>query len=223
MEQKTWYQFSGSKTKEFITIIHAPYTLMCLSFLTIGFALSGIKNWNIYGLTIIAYFLGLGISAHNLDQLKGMGSSYVKYITQRELVYVGLTSLIFAISIGITIMIMYQKWHLLWLMPLQTFFVFSYPLAKLFKGSFHTDMWFAISFGAIPVIVGNYINTDSFSLIVGMWALFCFVMSLIEITLSRYARNLRKENKVDMLEKPEKALKLLCILSYLLAIIMLVR
>ncbi len=223
MEQKTWYASEGSKLAEFWTILHLPYTAMCLSFLTVGFAISGINNWNIYAWTVIAYFHGLGIAAHCFDQLKGMGSSYVKYITQEELKIIGTTALAVSIIIGIVFITKYSLYHLIWLMPFQVFFVLSYPIAKLFKGAFHNDFSFAMSFGFIPVIIGNYINTDSFSYVAVEWALFCFVISLIEITLSRYARNLRKENKFDMIEKPEKALKLLCILSYLLAIIMLVR
>lgn len=221
--KKTWYASEGSKLSEFFTILHLPYTAMCLSFLTVGFAISGIKNWYLYSWTIVAYFNGLGIAAHCFDQLKGMGSSYVKHITQEELKIIGTTALVVSIIIGIVFITKYSLYHLVWLMPLQVFFALSYPIAKLFKGKFHNDFWFAISFGAIPVIIGNYINTSSFSSIAGLWALFCFVISYIEITLSRYARNLRKENKYDMLEKPEKALKLLCILSYMLAFIMLTR
>ncbi len=223
MEQKTWYSSEGSKLAELWTILHLPYTLMCLSFLTVGFAINGMNIWALYFATIIAYFFGLGIAAHSFDQIEEMGSSYVKYLTQVELKIIGTISLAVSVTIGLIFISEYSLYQLIWLMPLQVFFVLSYPIAKLFKGTFHSDFWFAVSFGAIPVIIGNYINTASFSYIAIEWALFCFVISYIEITLSRYARNLRKENKVDMLEKPEKALKLLCILSYLLAIIIMVR
>jgi hypothetical protein len=217
---KTWYAAEGSKLSELWTLLHIPYTVMCLSFLTVGFFLNKITNENLYIWTVIAYFFGLGISAHCFDQLKGMGSSYVKYLTQTELFIIGLFSLVISIAIGITIMLVYSKWNLIWLMPLQAFFVLSYPIAKLFKGTFHTDFWFAVSFGAVPVIVGYYINTNSFALIPSMWAVFCFVISYIEIVLSRYVRKMRKE-QYDAIyyTKPELALKMLCILSYLLALV----
>lgn len=222
-QPKTWYAAEGSKLAELWTVLHIPYTAMCLSFLTVGFALNGIKDESLYIWTVIAYFFGLGISAHCFDQIKGMGSSYVKYLTQTELFITGLFSLIISLSIGITMMVVYSLWHLVWLIPLQTFFVFSYPIAKLFKGTFHTDFWFAISFGAVPVIVGFYINNNSFALIPAAWALFCFLISHIEITLSRYVRKMRKEQyDVVYYSKPEKALKMLCVLSYLLALIIII-
>ncbi|MCZ7404266.1 MAG: hypothetical protein O8C67_04955 [Candidatus Methanoperedens sp.] len=190
--------------------------------MTIGFALEKINNESLYIWTVIAYFFGLGISAHCFDQLKGMGSSYVKHLTQTELFIIGLFSLVISLAIGTTIMLVYSKWNLIWLMPLQAFFVLSYPVAKLFKGIFHTDFWFAVSFGAVPVIVGYYINTDSFTLISSMWAVLCFSLSYMEITLSRYVRKRRKEGaNIEYYNKPEKALKILCALSYLLALIVL--
>lgn len=224
MDKKTWYSAEGSKLAELWTLLHMPYTLMCLSFLTVGFALSGINNWNIYAWTVVAYFHGLGVAAHSFDQLKGMGSSYVKHITQEELKIIGITSLAVSIIIGMVFIVKYSLYHLIWLMPLQVFFALSYPIAKMFKGTFHNDFSFAISFGSFPVIIGYYINTNSFSYESIMWALVCFVISYIEITLSRYARKMRKE-QYDLVyySKPEKALKLLCILSYLLALIMIVR
>lgn len=223
MQPKTWYSAEGSKLAELYTILHLPYTAMCLSFLTIGFALDGIRNSNIYIWTLIAYFFGLGISAHCFDQIKGQGSSYVKYLTQGELIIIGIISLLVSLWIGTIVMVTYSKWQLIWLMPLQTFFVLSYPVAKLFKGTFHSDFWFSVSFGAVPVIVGYYINTGSFALVPNMWALLCFLISYIEITLSRYVRKMRKE-QYDFVyyEKPEKALKMLCVLSYLLALIIVI-
>lgn len=236
--KQTWYQFEGSKVKEFITILHIPYTLMCLSFLTIGFFLSSLSNFTVYILTIIAYFFGLGISAHSFDQLTGMGSKYVKHLTDNELIYIGIISLLVSIGIGINIMFYYSLWHLIWLIPLQSFFVLSYPISKLFKGEFHSDFWFAVSFGFLPVVIGNYINTSQFSLYSFWWGMLALIIAFIEILLSRHSRNMRKEmsgkyanDKVVLdniiyyqyIEKPEKALKLLCVMTYLLAFLIVIR
>ncbi len=220
--KKTWYQMEGSKTKEFISILHIPYTLMCLSFLTIGFAIEGISNWYLYSLGVTAYFLGLGVSSHCFDQLQGMGSRYVKFLKDETLISIGLYSFIISVSIGIFVMLHYEAWGLILLIPLQSFFVFSYPASKLFKGVFHTDFWFSVSFGAIPVVVGDYINTLGFSIVSLWWALLAFLISYIEINLSRYVRTQRKNDfyQTWYYEKPEFALKLLCAMSYLLALIM---
>lgn len=222
---KTWYSSEGSKAREFWTILHLPYTLMALSFLAIGFGIGGVRDWNAFLLTAAAYFLGLGIAAHCFDQIEGMGSRYVKILTDGDLIITGAVALVGAVAIGTYLIASRGLSHLLWIIPLQVFFVFSYPLAKWFKGAFHTDFWFAVSFGVIPVLAGSYINSSSFDnpIPLALWAAVTFLVALIEITLSRYVRQMRKE-QVDtrFRVKPELALQLLCFLSYTLAIVVVV-
>lgn len=224
--KRTWYAAEGSKFAEFWTILHLPYTLMSLSFLAIGFGIDGVHRWNVFAWIMLAYFLGLGIAAHAIDQLPGQGSSYVKYLTPMELMQIGAGAVGIAVMIGITVMVNLRAWHLLWLIPLQTFFVFAYPLSKFIKGKFHNDISFAVSFGALPVMVGYYINTLTFTAEFIPWALVAALISGIEILLSRYVRQVRKDYSGILslrVDKPELALKFLCILSYLLAVIFLVR
>lgn len=217
---KTWYFRSGSKKAELWTILHLPYTLMCLAFVVVGFAIQKPVDYETLLTIAVAYFLGLGIGAHALDQLPGMGSSYVKHLTQRELLAMGIGSLLITTGIGVYLILERQMWHFLWLVPLQTFFAVAYPMSKLFRGFFHNDFWFSIGFGFMPVVVGYYANTLSFSPAVLPFALLCALISAIEITLSRTARRLRKMGAPDTEEtlfKVERALKLLCLTSYVLA------
>ena len=122
--KKTWYQLEGSKLAEIWTILHLPYTAMNLSFLIIGFGITGISRWDVLAWIIIAYFLGLGIAAHSFDQLPSMGSSYVKYLMPKELLVMGLAAVSMAVLIGIYWMIELAAWHLLCFM--------SYSLAIFF-------------------------------------------------------------------------------------------
>lgn len=224
--KKNWYQMEGSKWAEFWTILHLPYTLMCLSFLSIGFGIVGVSRWDVFGWVMLAYFLGLSIAAHAFDQLPGMGSSYVKYLTPRELKQIGVASLTIALLIIIYWMFVLQKWQLLWLLPVQTFFVWAYPISKFLGGRFHTDFWFAVSFGFIPVMLGYYINTSTMDVVFLPWAILAAIISGIQITLSRYVRALRKEiistpSNIEFrrkyIYKPELAIKLLCIMVYMLS------
>lgn len=215
---KTFYQLTGSKKAEFITLLHPPFLLMCLSFVVIGFSIQKPVNIQALMLISIAYLLGLGIAAHALDQLPGMGSSYTKYLSPKELLTMAIVSLIITSGIGIWFIVTYNAWLFCILVPLQTFFAFSYPIATLFKGVFHNDASFAFSFGALPVVIGYYANNLYLSWLVIPFASVCFLIALIEITLSRYVRNLRAESSDEKyLQKPEAALKTLCVLSYLLA------
>ena len=218
--KQTWYQSEGSKLAELRTILHLPYTLMNLGFLTLGFGMAGIQRWDVYAWIMLAYFLGLGIAAHSFDQLPGMGSSYVKHLLPKELWMIGLPALCGAVVIGVYWMIELCVWHLLWIIPLQSFFVWAYPNAKFAGGFFHNDEWFAASFGFIPVMAGFYINTLSLNPMFIPWAVTAFMISLIEITLSRHVRTVRKDSPYPhlYLVKPELALKILCLMSYSLAL-----
>lgn len=225
--KQTWYQSEGGKLAEMLTILHLPYTLMNLSFLAIGFGLAGVQRWDVLFGVALAYFFGLGVAAHSFDQLPGMGSNYIKHLTTKELWALGLTALLLSVVLGLHWMIELKAWHLLWMIPLQTFFVWAYPNSKFMGGFFHGDGSFAVSFGFIPVMVGYYINTLSFDIIFYPWAIVALLISYIEITLSRYVRDVRKEDVENpvgwrptirkYLKKPELALKLLCLMSYSLA------
>lgn len=221
--KQTWYHLEGSKLAEFWTILHLPYTAMSMSFLAIGFGIAGVTRWDVFAWILVAYFLGLGIAAHAFDQLPGMGSSYVKHLTPGELLTIGLAAVGAAVMIGIYWMLDLGAWHLLWIIPLQTFFVVAYPVSKFMYGIFHDDFWFSISFGFIPVMAGYYINTLSFNSEFIPWAAIAALISAIEITLSRYVRKWRKNvymlQEPSVVDRPEKALKLLCLLSYALAAI----
>ena len=104
------------------------------------------------------------------------------------------------------------------LMIIQASFVILYPVATLFKGFFHTDFWFSISFGSLPCLIGFYSNNLDFSLVVVPFMVLAFLVSLQEITLSRHVRNARKKGIADKYYmKPELSLKLLCIITYVLA------
>ncbi|MFH0904258.1 MAG: hypothetical protein V1854_03610 [Methanobacteriota archaeon] len=225
--RQTWYAAEGSKLAEFWTILHLPYTAMSLSFLAVGFGIAGVQRWDVFALVMVAYFLGLGIAAHAFDQLPGQGSSYVKYLTPRELRSMGVAAVSAAVMIGVLLMVKLAAWHLLWIIPLQTFFVVAYPYAKFAKGFFHNDIWFAVSFGYIPVMAGYYINTLTLNPEFVPWAAVAAIISMIEILLSRYVRKWRHNvyllQEPSVIEKPEMALKFLCLLSYLLALIFILR
>ncbi len=221
---QTWYQATGSKWAELWTILHLPYTLMSLSFLAIGFGLGGVTRWDaVVGITI-AYFLGLGLAAHSFDQIPGRGSIYVKQLTPRTLTILGVSALVGGILLGVYWMIMLGAWHLLWMIPLQSFFTYAYPNGRFLNGFFHNDFWFSISFGFIPVLVGSYVNTLTIGYSFIPWAFLATLISAIEITLSRHSRLIRKQSQEDptlkiFAQKPERALQLLCLTSYLLAIL----
>ena len=93
-----WYAQTGSKTRELYTIMHLPYTSMVLSYILIGASLSPSIYLTRLILSLVAYFLGLGISAHALNELHAR--HWGKELNKGELQILFVVPLIGAILIG---------------------------------------------------------------------------------------------------------------------------
>jgi len=61
-----------------------------------------------------------------------------------------------------------------------------------FAGRFHTDRWFAFSWGALPVIAGYVLQTNDLALSAVVAAGAAAMFSLVEIKASRRYKELRR-------------------------------
>jgi len=188
-----WFvpKFGPLKFRTFIGLLFLPYTGMVLAFAVIGSLLAEPVSYERLFAIVIIYFLGLGIAAHALDAL---GSKATKpwgtVFTKIQLWLVALVSLAFAYGIAIYYMVRYVP--LLWVVAvLEGFFVFAYNL-EWFSGRVHTDRWFAVSWGALPVLAGYIMQTNRISLPALVLALAMALFSLIEIKASRPYKELKR-------------------------------
>jgi uncharacterized membrane protein len=94
---------------------------------------------------------------------------------------------------------------------LEGFFLFAYNF-ELFGGFFHTDFWFSFSWGVLPCLAGFVIQTNSITITSILVSSFTFILSYIEIKLSRpykkYKRNDLNPSKAKSYEKYLKILSL---------------
>ena len=164
---------------------------MVLSFAVIGSMLADHIHGDRVLAIVVIYFLGLGIAAHALDALGSRSTKpWGSVFTKRQLGLVAILSLVAAYLIAIYYMVRYVP--LLWFVALgEGFFVFAYNL-EWFAGWFHTDKWFAFSWGFLPVLAGYIMQTNTLSVaalvLAGSMALF----SLVEIKASRPYRELKQ-------------------------------
>jgi hypothetical protein len=184
-------------------LLFLPYTGMVLAFSVIGAMLAVKIYWDRVLITLLIYFLGLGIAAHCLDAL---GSKDVKpwgsVFTKRQLWGMAIVSLAAAYGIGAYYMIFYVP--LLWLVAaLEGFFVFAYNL-EWFKGRFHTDTWFAFSWGFLPVLAGYIMQTNTISVAAITFATAMALFSRVEIKASRPYKDFKRRS--DTLRDDERAL-----------------
>jgi len=165
---------------------------MVLTFSVIGSLLAKPVSYERLLAIVVIYLLGLGIAAHALDALGSKGiKPWGTVFTKIQLWLVALVSLAFAYGIAIYYMVRYVP--LLWVVAiLEGFFVFAYNL-EWFTGRFHTDRWFAVSWGALPVLAGYIMQTNRISLPALILALSMALFSSIEIKASRPYKELKRK------------------------------
>ena len=170
---------------DWVTLLHPPYTLWHLSYVAIGAAvMPDLVLWRLAG-TLFAFFLAVGIGAHALDELHGrpLGTG----ISSGLLTATAVASITAAMVLGLV----YGGWKLLPFVIVGGVLVYAYNL-ELFGGVLHSDVWFAVAWGAFPVLVGAYAQHWTLSLAAGVAAVAAFFLSLGQRALSTPARMLRR-------------------------------
>lgn len=227
-----WFvpKFGSLKFRLFMGLLFLPYTGMCVSFTIIGSMLAPVIFWDRAGAIALIYFLALGIAAHALDSI---GSKRVKpwgnYFSRKQLWILLITTLVAAYAIGIYYIILYVP-LLLIIAIAGGFFVFAYNM-EWFRGRFHTDGWFAFSWGTLPLLAGYIIQTNDVSLIAFAAAAATGLVSYLEIKTSRpykelkrgnYDKTMTEEQVASKINHYENILKVLSVGTISVAVILLV-
>ncbi len=184
-----FYALGRGGWRDYVTLLHVPYTAWHLSYVVVGGCLVAEVAWGRLGLTVLAFFLAMGIGAHALDELAGrpLGTA----IPSSVLVAVALASVIAACAIGLVVALRFS----LWILPLTAIGAFLVPAynLELFGGRFHSDIWFAVAWGAFPVVTG-YVACEgeprAVALVAGGWAT---ALSLAQRRLSTPVRRVRRD------------------------------
>lgn len=171
--------------RDWITLLHPPYTMWHLSYVVFGAAVvPPLVLWRLGG-TLLAFFLAVGIGAHALDELHGrpLGTG----ISSRKLVIAAVLSIGAAMAGGLA----YGGLRLLPFVVIGGLFVFGYNL-ELGGGVLHSDLGFAVTWGAFPVLVGAY--AQHWTLPPAAWAaaVAALLMSLGQRSLSTPVRAIRR-------------------------------
>src|SRR5204863_3631354 len=66
-----FYALAPGGWRDYVTLLHPPYTLWHLSYVAVGAALAPQIKWGILGWTVLAFLLALGVGGHALDELAG--------------------------------------------------------------------------------------------------------------------------------------------------------
>ena len=183
--------FGPLKFRIFIGLLFLPYTGMVLAYTVMGAGLGEVFHPRRAVVLVVVYFLALGIAAHALDALGSrVDKPWGTHFRPAQLWGLTIISLLPAAAIGVFYALSYAP--LLWPIGLlEFFFLFAYNL-EWFEGRFHTDNWFAFSWGVLPVLAGYILQTNQLSLSALLVSLAAGLFSLVEITASRPYKDLRR-------------------------------
>ncbi|MDQ6721678.1 MAG: hypothetical protein M3003_12900 [Candidatus Dormibacteraeota bacterium] len=172
-------------------ILHPPYTAWHLSYVLIGAGLAPSVDGVRLIATALAFFLAVGISAHALDELKGRPLR--TELPGAVLTAAAALGLIGATGLGIA-GVTRVGWGLLPFIAVGVLFVFAYNL-ELLGGKVHGDFWFALSWGAFPVLTAYFAQTGRISIGAVAAAAGAFALSFGQRSLSTPARLLRRRTR----------------------------
>jgi hypothetical protein len=138
--------------------------------------------------TLLAFFLGVGISAHALDELTGrpLGTR----LSDRVLVGLAAVGLAGAVAVGIVGAVTVSA-GLIAFVVAGAFILMAYNL-ELFGGRLHSDFWFAAAWGAFPALTSYWINAQQLRVQGLLVAAGCFGLSVAQRRLSVPVRELRR-------------------------------
>jgi hypothetical protein len=201
-----FYALAGGGWRDYVTLLHPPYTLWHLSYVAIGAALAPHIKWGLLGWTTLAFLLAMGIGAHALDELNGRPLRTA--IPAPVLVGLAAVSIPAACAIGL-VAAAGSTWWLLLFIVFGAFIAVAYNL-ELFDGAFHSNLWFAASWGSFPVLTAYFAVAERLRGEAFAAAAFALLLSLVQRTLStevRFAR--RNAGDLAVTRPAELALQLL--------------
>jgi 4-hydroxybenzoate polyprenyltransferase len=215
-----FYALESGGWRDYVTLLHLPYTAWHLSYVVVGAALAADFAGGRLLAALASFFLALGIGAHALDELNGRPLQ--TRIPTAVLIGLAAVSIALATAIGIVAALAWTPWLLVFV-AVGAFLVVAYNL-ELFGGAFHSDLWFGLAWGAFPLLAAYFVEAETLTPEALLAATFALLASLAQRVLSTDVRDIRRRGMGDvaMLKSPETALRLLSLAMVSLAAALLV-
>lgn len=214
LTRPAFYALRSGGWRDYVTLLHPPYTLWHLSYAAMGAALAPRMKWDVLGWTVLAFLLAMGVGAHALDELHDRPLR--TQISDRMLRLLAAWSIAAACVIGVHVAVESTLW-LLAFVAFGAFVVVAYNL-ELFAGLLHTPLWFAAAWGAFPALTAFFASAQGIRGEAVAIAAFALVTSLAQQRLSVEVRTARRvAGDASLARTAEMALQLLSAAMPLLA------
>jgi hypothetical protein len=188
LERPAFYALSPGGWRDLVTLLHPPYTAWHLSYVALGAAVAPAVHSDRLLAALGAFFLGVGVCAHALDELHDRPLH--TRLSNRALIALAAVSLVGAVAIGVAGVAIVSL-SLIPFVAAGAFIVVAYNL-ELFGGRFHDDLWFALAWGAFPAFTSYWANSLSLRPEGVAIAAGCFGLSVAQRRLSTPVRELRR-------------------------------
>lgn len=188
MERPAFYALELGTWRDYVTLLHPPYTLWHLSYVVLGAALAPTVRYERLGATLLAFFLAMGIAAHALDEANGRPlRTRIPDGVLYSLAAIGLAG---AVALGIVGAVLASPW----LIAFVLFGAFMVPAYNLewFGGRLHSDFWFALAWGAFPLLTAYWASAETLAPAAVAGAAAAFALSLAQRALSSRVRTVRR-------------------------------
>jgi hypothetical protein len=185
-----FYALERGGWRDYVTLLHPPYTAWHVSYVVIGGCLAPVVAWGRLGAAAAAFALAVGIGAHALDERTGRPLRTA--IPDRILVALAAISIAAAVAIGLVGAVTFRPWLAL-LVPVGLFLVLAYNL-ELAGGRFHSDLWFGLAWGGFPVVCGYAAVAGDLGVAAVLGAAFAVLLSLAQRVLSSHVRLVRRRS-----------------------------
>jgi hypothetical protein len=184
-----FYALAPGGWRDYVTLVHPPYTLWHLSYVAIGAGLAAPFAWSRLAVALAAFALGMGIGAHALDELSGRPLQ--TRIPERTLWALAASSIAAATALGLYACIAWT-WWLAPFVVFGAFIVTAYNL-ELFGGAFHSTLWFSLAWGALPTLSAYVVQAGTIRVEAVAAAVYAALLSYAQRVLSTPVRIARRQ------------------------------
>lgn len=183
-----FYAARPGRWRDWWTLLHPPYTAWHLSYVVVGACLAPEVHLSRLLATLLAFFLAVGVAAHAYDELQD------RPLRTQIPFWALVTACVAGLGGGLVLGVLGVLETGLVLVPFLVvgpLLVIAYN-AELFGGAFHTDVGFALSWGAFPVLTAYVAQAADVSAGAVLAAAGATALSLAQRALSSPARRLRR-------------------------------
>jgi len=191
-----FYALARGGWRDYVTLLHPPYTLWHLSYVAVGAGLASPFSWTRCAAALAAFALGMGVGAHALDELRG--HPLQTRIPDRTLWSLAVVGIAAATALGIYACVAWT-WWLTPFVVAGAFIVVAYNL-ELFGGAFHSTLWFALAWGALPALSAYVVQAETVRVEAVAAALYAALLSYAQRVLSTQVRAARRQEGTVLAE-----------------------